>query len=176
MKKELAMTQGEAYTGNGVIERGYEILDEWSHPQFTSQVIVRFVEHAVSVMQTRGTRRACMEALACLFALDLHIKETYGVTTYLLSNISHYFADHAHEVPILELIDHPVYSSRCGFVKPHEDIYRYLCDTYGLEPSDVLFVDDRADNVEAAEKIGIHGYVFDGDTARLRTHLDEILK
>lgn len=108
--------------------------------------------------------------------LILHIKETYGVTTYLLSNISHYFADHAHEVPILELIDHPVYSSRCGFVKPHEDIYRYLCDTYGLDPSDVLFVDDRADNVEAAEKIGIHGYVFDGDTARLRTHLDEILK
>ncbi len=105
-----------------------------------------------------------------------HIKNTYGVDTYLLSNISHYFADHAHEIPILELIDHPVYSAKCGYVKPSADIYLYLLRTYGLEPSDCLFVDDRADNVAAAEAVGIHGYLFDGDAARLQIYLDEILK
>ena len=105
-----------------------------------------------------------------------HIKGTYGVSTYLLSNISHYFADHAHELPILGLIDHCVYSSRCGFVKPDPGIYRYLCETYGLIPEETLFIDDRADNIEGARKAGLHGYVFDGDTAKLRAHLDEILK
>lgn len=107
--------------------------------------------------------------------LILHVKKTYGVTTYLLSNISHYFADHAHEIPILELIDHPVYSSRCGFVKPHADIYRYLCSTFDLDPTEVIFIDDRADNVATAEKLGIRGYVFDGDVEKLRTYLDSIL-
>ena len=108
--------------------------------------------------------------------LILHVKETYKVDTYLLSNISHYFADHAHEIPILSLIDHPVYSSKCCFVKPSAEIYRYICATYGLTPSECLFVDDRADNVEAAERMGIHGYLFDGDTEKLRAYLDEILQ
>ncbi|MBE5760292.1 MAG: HAD family phosphatase [Clostridiales bacterium] len=105
-----------------------------------------------------------------------HIKGTYGVSTYLLSNISHYFADHAHELPILGLMDHSVYSSRCGFVKPDPGIYRYLCETYGLKPEETMFIDDRADNIEGARKAGLYGYVFDGDTAKLRAHLDEILK
>jgi HAD superfamily hydrolase (TIGR01509 family) len=108
--------------------------------------------------------------------LILHIKETYGVSTYLLSNISHYFADHAPEIPMLALIDHCVFSARVGMVKPHEDIYRYLCREYGLTPADTLFIDDRADNVEAAEAVGIRGYLFDGDAARLRAYLDEILQ
>ena len=102
-------------------------------------------------------------------------KETHGVDTYLLSNISHYFADHAPEIPILSLIDHPVYSSKCGFVKPSAEIYRYILDTYGLNPAECLFVDDRADNVAAAEAVGIRGYVFDGDAAKLGAYLDEIL-
>lgn len=105
-----------------------------------------------------------------------HIKGTYGVSTYLLSNISHYFADHAHELPILGLMDHRVYSSRCGFVKPDPGIYRYLCETYGLIPEETLFIDDRADNIEGAKKAGLYGYVFDGDTAKLRAFLDEVLK
>lgn len=108
--------------------------------------------------------------------LILRVRETYGLDTYLLSNISHYFADHAHEIPILALIDHPVYSSRCGYVKPDPAIYRYICEAYDLEPSECLFVDDRAENVSAAEALGIHGYLFDGDAAKLGGYLDEILK
>lgn len=107
--------------------------------------------------------------------LILHVKETYGVTTYLLSNISHYFADHASEIPILALIDRPVYSSRCGLVKPDPAIYRYLCATYGIDPADAVFIDDRADNVAAAEQVGMRGFVFDGDAERLRTRLDALL-
>ena len=113
--------------------------------------------------------------IAGMRELILHVKETYGVSTYLLSNISHYFADHAHEVPILSLIDHYVFSARVGMVKPHAEIFAYLCDTYGVDPAEALFIDDRADNVEAARRAGIDGYVFDGDAARLRAYLDEVL-
>ena len=107
--------------------------------------------------------------------LILHIKETYGVSTYLLSNISHYFADHAKEIPILSLIDGFVFSARCGLVKPGAEIYAHLCDKFGLEPAETLFVDDRADNIEGAQKFGLHGYIFDGDVAKLRAYLDGIL-
>ena len=108
-------------------------------------------------------------------ALILRAKESYGADTYLLSNISHYFADHASEIPILSLIDRPVYSSKCGLVKPSEAIYRYLLDTYALDPAECLFVDDRVDNVAAAEAVGSCGYLFDGNADKLGAYLDEIL-
>ena len=37
--------------------------------------------------------------------LILHVKETHGAPVYVLSNISAYFASHAHEIPILDLVD-----------------------------------------------------------------------
>lgn len=107
--------------------------------------------------------------------LILHIKETYGVSVFLLSNISRYFADHASEIPILSLIDRCVFSATCGRVKPNRDIYEYLCATCEILPAETLFVDDRAENIEGAGRAGISGYLFDGDVASLRCYLDRVL-
>lgn len=107
--------------------------------------------------------------------LILRIKKSYGVSVYLLSNISHYFADHADEIPILRCIDRCVFSAKCGRVKPNRDIYEYLCADCGIRPEETLFVDDRAENVRGAEQVGIVGYLFDGDVARLARYLDECL-
>ena len=95
-----------------------------------------------------------------------------GAQVFLLSNISRYFAQHADEIPILSLIENRVFSSVCGFVKPSAEIYRHLCKKYSLAPEKTLFVDDRRENVEGAEAVGLRGYLFDGDAARLRAYLD----
>lgn len=105
-----------------------------------------------------------------------HIKKTYGVSTYLLSNISNYFADHANEIRILDLIDDCVFSARCKLVKPDQEIFEYLCKTYDLDPKETFFIDDKAANIEAGKRYGIDGYVFDGDVKKLWICLDELLK
>ncbi|MBO5109513.1 MAG: HAD family phosphatase [Clostridia bacterium] len=107
--------------------------------------------------------------------LILHLKETYRVPLYLLSNISHYFADHASEMPILRHLDGCIFSARVGLVKPDPAIFALLCDTFGLQPEETVFVDDNADNVAAARAFGIHAYPFDGDAVKLRTYLDSVL-
>lgn len=107
--------------------------------------------------------------------LILHIKSTYHVSVFLLSNISIYFADHAKEIPILDLIDGCVFSAKCGMVKPNVDIFEHLCSKFELSPKETLFIDDRIDNIEGAKKAGIAGYVFDGDAKKLRAYLDELL-
>ena len=106
--------------------------------------------------------------------LILHIKERFGARVYLLSNISRYFAAHAEEIPILQLLDRCIFSSVCGRMKPDRAIFEYLCAECALRPEETVFVDDRADNVASAESIGIHGYVFDGDAARLRAYLNTL--
>ena len=107
--------------------------------------------------------------------LILHIKERYGVSVFLLSNISRYFADHASEIPILSLVDRCVFSAICGRVKPNRGIYEYLCTDCGILPEETLFVDDRAENIEGARSAGIAGYLFDGNVATLGHYLDEVL-
>lgn len=66
------------YTGKSVIERGYEIYDKWTVNGFSSRKVVNFIDHAVFVSQSKKTPSACVEALSCLFALDLRIKKKYN--------------------------------------------------------------------------------------------------
>lgn len=103
-----------------------------------------------------------------------HVKETYGAPVYLLSNISKYFASHAHEIPILALLDGCVFSAVCGMTKPNADIFAHICEKFGLDPAETVFVDDRAENVQAAVQLGMTGYVFDGDADKLRAYLDSL--
>ena len=104
---------------------------------------------------------------------DLKIR--HGVKVFLLSNISKYFAAHACELEILKNFDGLVMSASIGIVKPSYEIFDYLCKTYNLTPEETIFVDDRRDNIEGAEKYGIHGYLFDGDAKKLREYLEGIL-
>ncbi len=45
-------------------------------------------------------------------------------------------------------------------VKPNADIYEYLLKEYNLKESECVFIDDREENVDAAEDLGINGIVF----------------
>lgn len=94
-----------------------------------------------------------------------------GKGLYLLSNFNARLRGELHLAPSLMLFDGLVISGEIGMVKPNENIYRYLLDTYKLEASECIFVDDRADNIEAGEKLGIKGYLFDGDAEKLREYL-----
>ena len=90
-----------------------------------------------------------------------------GYGAYLLSNISHYFAEHEHEIPILSLLDGTVLSASVGAVKPSAEIFEHITKKFDLTPCETLFVDDNINNVEGANKFGIVSYHFDGDAKKL---------
>ena len=98
------------------------------------------------------------------------IKES-GKGLYLLSNFNQRLRGELDLAPALKLFDGLVISGEIHMVKPNAEIYRYLLDTYGLDPAECMFVDDRSDNIEAGEALGIKGYLFDGDSEKLRTYL-----
>lgn len=62
--------------------------------------------------------------------------------------------------PVLALLRDVVVSGVEGVAKPDPRIYRLAAERIGLPPAQLVFVDDRADNVEAAEELGMHGVVF----------------
>lgn len=94
-----------------------------------------------------------------------------GIPLYLLSNASVYFAEHLEEYEALQGFAGIVVSGVLQMVKPEPGLYAYLLEKYALLPEECLFIDDLEANIEAARGSGMQGYIFDGDTARLRAYL-----
>ena len=98
-----------------------------------------------------------------------------GKKLYLLSNISIGFADNYYKnrdvLRVLGLFDGLVFSGKIGLVKPNADIFNYLLNKYDLKAEETVFIDDSLKNIEGAQKVGISGYLFDGDVNRIKSNI-----
>ena len=83
-----------------------------------------------------------------------------GYKLYGLSNWCSTIYRVMKEYKIFNLLDGFVVSSDYQVVKPDPAIYRILLDKYDLKAEECVFADDRADNVEAAQQIGMQAIVF----------------
>lgn len=87
--------------------------------------------------------------------------KSQGYHLYILSNYSWYMLDHTKDqMKFLSYMDGAVFSCEAKELKPEEGIYRKLLDTYHLAPDRTVFIDDRKENCEGAEKLGIHTVHF----------------
>lgn len=84
-----------------------------------------------------------------------------GYRLYVLSNYSQEMYRQTEEkMDFLPFMDGTVFSYRCKMIKPEDGIYRYLCEKYDLKPEECIFIDDRKENIEGAERAGICGIRF----------------
>ena len=106
---------------------------------------------------------------------DIHSR---GGKLYLLSSISRGFAENYSKVSwindLFSLFDGIVLSGTIGIVKPHREIFEHLLNTYSLKAEECIFIDDSQKNIEGAEKVGIRGYLFDGNVKRLKDYLENV--
>jgi len=61
----------------------------------------------------------------------------------------------------LSTFEHLIYSCDYGSIKPELAIYRNCLRLLKVAPQDILYLDDRAENIEAATRLGIHAVPFD---------------
>jgi 2-haloacid dehalogenase len=92
---------------------------------------------------------------------DLHGR---GVPLYAITNFSHEFWPpfRVREAVVFDLFDDILVSGEVRLVKPDPAIYAMALDRFGVAAGDAIFIDDRADNVAAAEAAGIAGHLFTG--------------
>jgi HAD superfamily hydrolase (TIGR01509 family) len=85
-----------------------------------------------------------------------------GVPLYCLSNMpSKIYATLSERFDFWQHFDGIVISGDVRMVKPEPAIFRHLLERYGLRAGDTVFVDDLPANVEAAQRLGLHGVVFE---------------
>lgn len=97
--------------------------------------------------------------------------QSKGIPVFSLTNFGIQSYDLAAEhYPFLRDFDRDFISGHLGMIKPNPAIYATLEDQSGVAPVDLLFTDDRADNIAAAAARGWNTHLFtgpDGWAARL---------
>jgi putative hydrolase of the HAD superfamily len=88
-----------------------------------------------------------------------------GLRFGILSNIPRDFPRDS--VPAFVEADIAVYSCDYGMIKPEAGIYEKLREKAGCLYEEIVFFDDRVDNVNKARELGIRAFLWEGaDTAR----------
>jgi putative hydrolase of the HAD superfamily len=85
-----------------------------------------------------------------------------GFPLTLLSNMPLELSRHVTKsFSSLSTFEHLIYSCDYGSIKPELAIYRSCLELLKAAPQDILYLDDRAENVEAAAGLGINSVLFD---------------
>lgn len=84
-----------------------------------------------------------------------------GYRCLYLSNFSRSAeTDCAEALDFIPYMDGGILSYREKIIKPMPEIYQLLIDRYELVPEECVFLDDTEQNLEAAQKFGIHTVPF----------------
>lgn len=87
--------------------------------------------------------------------------KSQGYKTYILSNAPHEIPEYLTNKDLNKYFDGQIISAQEKVSKPEEKIYKILLNRFSLVPEESLFLDDKIENIEAAKKCNINGYVFD---------------
>ncbi|TFL18405.1 HAD family hydrolase [Jannaschia formosa] len=123
-----------------------------AHPDFAAEIAMwhdRWLElaspaipHSVRLMRALRARGVPVFALS-----------NFGIETFALAQTEYDF---------LSEFDRAFVSGHLGVIKPAPEIFAAVETATGLAPGALLFADDRADNIAAAEARGWRGHLFDG--------------
>ena len=101
--------------------------------------------------------------------------------TFLLSNTNSIHYEHYNEyccreyhVKLDDMFEKAYYSYKMGVRKPDPETYLMVLRENDLIPEETLFIDDRADNIDAALELGINCILLD-EQAELTELFDENL-
>ena len=127
------------------------------------------VEEAIKRAQARttldpaGIARIYANLCTSLIALPatmtaMHKAKAANIPIYILSNMqAHAWEYLSKTYDCFDACEGVLVSCDVGLIKPDRAIYQCLCDTFSLTASECVFVDDMAENIEAAKAFGMQG-------------------
>ena len=84
-----------------------------------------------------------------------------GLTVCLASNQDSYRGSYMSEdLGFRELFDREYYSFAVDLAKPDKAYYTHILNDLDIKPAEAVFIDDKPENVEAAQSVGIQAAVY----------------
>ena len=145
----------------------------WAHREPLDQGTASIAEYWAAVASDVGAEWDAVDVHE-LWAIDhrgwlsvdpgtlrvLHALADGGTRLALLSNAGADFSGWLRSGSFAPLFERVFVSGELGLVKPHAAIYEHVIDELGITPAELLFVDNKSENVEGARAVGGDGHVF----------------
>ena len=99
--------------------------------------------------------------------------KTNGYNIGLITNLTSVFPSVKRKGTVSDLFDDIIVSHEVGMRKPEARIYNLALDRLAVDAAEAVFVDDKLENVEGAEAVGMRGIHFK-DAAQLERELKKL--
>lgn len=147
------------YNQNYHIHRDFE-RGKISENDFIAQML-EWLEHKVTAEEFVQYWSSIFSLNQDVISILPKLKEKYKL--YLLSNTNSIHQKYGYQhYDFLKIFDKLFLSHEVGFVKPEEGIYKAVTNFSKLPPEEHIFIDDIAEYIEAAKKLGWDGVQFTG--------------
>ncbi len=157
----------ENRTKKGYVDENFlSILHELDLGNFSEDDLLEYFLKYEGVTITKAELRKEIDSYLSLDeSLAMIIKDlrSKGYMICLLSNANNEFFERMIYPTYPEfkaLFDEILISANIGMVKPDEEMYRHALKVMNANPEEAVFIDDSLGNVEAANKLGIKGFVY----------------
>ncbi len=151
---------------HGSVERVVHGHDTWKQTQ-RGEIPMKQYWQAVADVLGISLKTASEELARDFYSGDvldtaivdlIHDLREKGHTVALLSNDSAtLLRPRLERLKLTDLFEPLVISSEIGVMKPHADAYQQTLSQLGRPAEETIFIDDRPENIEGAQAVGIHG-------------------
>lgn len=142
-----------------IVSRGELIRGHLTLSDLHSELVER---HGLSLGQREFEAcwlRPYSRSMPGMAELIRQLAERY--TTVLLSNVDkYYWGTLSERLPELRHFDHLVLSWQVGMAKPQRQVFELAVKVAGAPAGRCFFIDDKAENVEAARQLGLGAHRF----------------
>jgi HAD superfamily hydrolase (TIGR01509 family) len=104
----------------------------------------------------------------------LHDLKESGVEMHALSNYPPWYQLIEERLGLSRYVELSFFSCDTRLRKPAAEAYLGACRALGRNPEECLFIDDRAQNTDAARAAGLRALQFTGDVGALRASLRDL--
>lgn len=122
--------------------------------EFWDNVLGSNIEIDTKIISKTFVKKSSINKEFLNFAKSLQIN---GNLIGILSNLTPETSEHI-EKNLFKDFDYHFYSNLLKMSKPNSEIYQYVCDQ--ISSDDILFIDDKQENLDAAKSFGIKTILF----------------
>lgn len=162
--KDIELIRNEVFekTEWQELDRG-TLIEEDMVPLVCARLPERLHDAAVNLLLHW---REYMNPLDNIVPLIQQLKEN-GYSIFLLSNAGKNMLHYEDKLPVLKYFSGILFSAEVYLLKPEPEIYLKFFERFSLNPLECFFIDDRLENIEAAQKLGMDGFCYAGEVPPL---------
>lgn len=142
----------------------FELDEYYERFEIGAITIKEYCQHLRRILHLNADDQYIIDGWNRIFGQEMHgavqaikrVSQHYDCYALTNTNATHQAVWQPLYATSLALFKQIFISSELGLRKPSSDIYHYVCRALSIKPENMLFFDDREENITTASELGFH--------------------